>query len=196
MKRTILAAAMFAQVFPGAGSTGGTAPVSLSVLATQMCVVDTAGNGTLELLVLWRGTPGWFRKSGGGASGSGGGGSMGAGPGPMIRSAWVSQGGVNLSVRFDPVARTAWIQDAEIAMNDANVVLVDDVDSSAGPRVVRTLRIDPAYQTTPATPAMAQLFIRRSPELVEFLQCGVSVPGLQPYEQQAFEMWCAWATRP
>lgn len=196
MKRTILAAAMFAQVFPGAGSTGGTAPVSLSVLATQMSVVDTAGNGTLELLVLWRGTPGWFRKSGGGASGSGGGGSMGAGRGPMIRSAWVSQGGVNLSVRFDPVARTAWILDAEIAMNDANVVLVDDVDSAAGPRVVRTLRIDPAYRTTPATPAMAQLFIRRAPELVEFLQCDAGLPGLEPYEQQVFDMWCAWVKQP
>lgn len=196
MRHTFLAAVVFAQIFPGAGSTGGTGPVSPSVLATQMSVVDVAGQGTLQLLVLWRGSPGWFRKSAGGASGSGGGGSMGAGPSPMVRSEWIAQGGVNLAVRFDPVGRKAWIQDSEITLNDANVVLVDDVDSPAGPRVVRTLRVDPEYQTTPASPAPVQMFIRRSPELVEFLQCDIALPGLQPYEQQVFDMWCAWVTRP
>ena len=95
---------MLAQVLSVAGSTGGTAPVSPSVMATDMCVVDAAGQGTLELLILWRGSPGWFRKSAGGASGGGQGGSMGGGPSPMIRSEWISQGGVNLTVRFDPVS--------------------------------------------------------------------------------------------
>ena len=37
---------------------------------------------------------------------------------------------------------------------------------------------------------------RGSPELVECLQCDTSVPGLQPYEQQVFDMWCAWVTQP
>ena len=136
----------------GAGSTGGTAPVSPSVMATDMCVVDPAGRGTLELLILWRGSPGWFRKGDGGGSGggSGAGGSMAGGPSPMIRSAWVSQGGVSLTVRFDPAARKVWIQDKEIALDEANVVLVDGVDSPEGPQVVRTLRIDPEYQTTMA----------------------------------------------
>ena len=31
-------------------------------MATDMCVVDAAGRGTLELLILWRGSPGWFQK--------------------------------------------------------------------------------------------------------------------------------------
>ena len=97
---------MFAQIFPGAGSTGGTGPVSPSVLATEMCVVDATGRGTLELLVLWRGSPGWFRK--GGASGGGGGSTMGAGPSPMIRTEWVTQGGVNLSVRFEQKVFDMW----------------------------------------------------------------------------------------
>src|SRR5262245_15430143 len=127
MRRILAAAVMFAQPFGLGGSTGGTGPVSPSVLATQMCMVDAAGNGTLQLLVLWRGRPGWFSKSGGGASGSGGGGAMPGGPGPMIRSEWISQGGVSLSVRFDSVGRKAWIQDREIALDDANVVLVDGV---------------------------------------------------------------------
>ena len=204
---------MLAQVLSVAGSTGGTAPVSPSVMATDMCVVDAAGRGTLELLILWRGSSGWFRKSDGGASSGGGqSGSMAGGPSPMIRSEWVSQGGVSLSVRFDPSARKAWIQDREIALEDANVVLVDGVDSPEGPQVVRTLRIDPEYQTTmsPAPyggrmgrgpqmrpePVPAQTFIRRSPELVEFLQCDAPVAGLQPYEQKVFDMWCAWVKQP
>lgn len=211
MRETLVAALMFAQPFTGAGSTGGTAPVSPSVMATDMCVVDPAGRGTLELLILWRGSPGWFRKSAGSASGGGQGGSVGGGPSPMLRSEWISQGGVNLTVRFDPASRKVWIQDKELALDDANVVLVDGVDSPEGPHVVRTLRIDPEYQTTvdllPGGPVgrgprtrpqavPAQTFIRRSPELVEFLQCDVSVPGLQPYEQQVFDMWCAWVRQP
>lgn len=137
---------------------------------------------------------------------------MAGGQAPIIRSEWISQGGVNLAVRFDPASRRVWIQDREVALDDANVVLVDGVDSPGGPQVVRTLRIDPEYQTTMAPapyggsmgrgpqmrgqPVPVQTFIRRSPELVEFLQCDMSMPGLQPYEQQVFDMWCAWVRQP
>ena len=193
MMRPMLAAAlMFAQSL--AGSTGGTAPVSPSVMATEMSAVDQSGRGSLELLILWRGTPGWFRRGTGGGSG-GGGSAMGGGAG-MSRSEWISQGGVNLTARFDPAARKAWIQDKEVDLGDANVVLVDDVDSPTGPQVVRTLRIDPEYQTVPMRPMPAQHFIRRSPELIEFLQCGAQVPNASAYEQRAFEMWCKWVTEP
>ena len=202
---------MFAQI--GAGSSGGTGPVSPSVMATDMCLMSEPGKGTLELLVLWRGSPGWWRKGNGGGSGSAGGGaSMGAGPSPMMRTAWISQGGVNLSVRFDPVSRVAWILDKEVPMQDANVVLVDGVDSADGPQVIGTLRIDPAFDTaTDLPPGMltaqppgsarlsavpTQTFIRRSPELVDYLQCDARLPNVTQYEQQAVDMWCSWVTNP
>ena len=213
MRKTLAAAVVLAQL--GSGSSGGTGPVSPSVMATDMCLMSEPGKGTLELLVLWRGGPGWWRKGNGGASGGGGsgaGGSMGAGPSTMVRSAWVSQGGVNLSVRFEPISRVAWIQDKEVRLQDANVVLVDGVDSEEGPRVVRILRIAPEFDAANDLPPVmlrarppgaqrpstipTQTFIRRSPELVEFLQCGISVPGLSPYEQQAMDTWCAWSTEP
>jgi hypothetical protein len=214
MRRMFAAALLFAQPFGLAGSTGGTGPVSPSVLFTEMSRVDAAGRGTLELLVLWRGTPGWFRKGSGGASGRGGGsaGSVmgGGGPTPMIRSEWISQGGANLSVRFDPAAHKAWIQDKEIELGDANVILVDGVDSSLGPQVVRMLRIDPDYETRvellPAGPSgrvrtrpivvPAQTFIRRSPELIEFLRCDVAAYAMSRYEQQMFDMWCTLLKQP
>lgn len=194
MREMFAAALMFSQALVGAGSTSTTGPVSPSVMVSEMCVVDANGSGMLELLVLWRGSPGWFRKDNGGRSG--GGGNMGGGPSPVTRSEWISQGGVNLSVRFDPATRKAWIQDTEIVLDDANVVLVDGVDSPAGPQVVRTLRIDPEYQTRPMRAAPSQIFIRRSPDLVEFLRCDVRLPDASAYEQQMFDAWCTWIRQP
>jgi hypothetical protein len=201
---------MAAQPFPGGGSNSGTMPVSLSVMATELASADASGRGTLQLLILWRGTPGWFLRGGGAGSSSGGGGSIGP-DSTMIFSHWMSQGGVNLTVRFDPSTRMVWIQDKAMSLDDANVVLVDGVDSPAGPQVVRTLRIDPEYETTPEPlsygmpgrgpqmrprPVPVQVFIRRSPELVEFLQCDVPLPGISAYEQKMFDSMCALLSQP
>jgi hypothetical protein len=209
MRHVLAAALMAAQPFPGGGSNSSTVPLSPSVMATDLASIDASGRGTLQLLILWRGTPGWFMR-GSGASSSGGGGSAGGGS-SMVFSHWISQGGVNLNLRFDPAARKVWIQDAEIALSDANVVLVDDVDSPAGPHVVRTLRIDPEFETTMEPPPYAtpgrgpqmrprpvpvQMFIRRSPELIEFLQCDAPLPGLKPYEQKMFDSMCAFVRQP
>jgi hypothetical protein len=35
-----------------------------------------------------------------------------------------------------------------------------------------------------------------SPELVSFLQCDVKAPNASASEQQALDMWCAWAREP
>jgi hypothetical protein len=216
IKETLIAAVMLSQVPPGDGGTSSSLPVSPSVMATVMTRVAQDGKGELELLVLWRGRPGWMRSGGGDsswASGSGGGGSMGGGAMPATRSAWLTQGGVRLEVRFEPQSRKLWIQDRDVALNDDNAVLVDEVDSPNGPRVARTLRIDSAFEATrvavpPGTasrgpgaqarmmPPPVQEFIRRSPELVEFLRCDVVPPGLSAYEQQVFEMWCSAAKQP
>jgi len=116
-------------------------------------------------------------------------------------------------VRYDAAPRKGWIQDQEIDLNDANVVLVDEVDAPTGPRVVGVLRIDPSYRALmeppPAgvpvgprgmrerpQPVPVHTFIRRSPELVEYLKCDVHLPDLQPYEQQVFDRWCAAVKQP
>ena len=214
MRHVLVAAVMLAQPFPGGGSSSTSMPVSPSVMATVMTVGGEPGKGELELLVLWRGRPGWFWRTdgrGGGGSSSGGGGTLGA-SGGQVRTEWLSHGGVNLNLRFEPGSRRLWILDQPVTLNDANVVLVDDVDEPTGPRVVATVRIDPAYDAaTDQPPGLAaarppgapplqgvppQTFIRRSPELVAFLQCEVRVPDRSPMEQQALDRWCAWATLP
>ena len=214
MRHVLAAAVMLAQPFPRGGSSSMSAPVSPSVMATVMAVEAERGKGELELLVLWRGSPGWFWRAdgrGGGGSSSGGGGVLSPSRGE-VRTEWLSQGGVNLNLRFEPVSRRLWILDQPVTLNDANVVLVDSVDAPAGPRVVATVRIDPTYDAaTDQPPGMLaarprgapplqgvppQTFIRRSPELVAFLQCDVKMPDRNPMEQKALDMWCAWATQP
>lgn len=210
MRRMLAAAAMFSQL--GAGSSGNTGPVSPSVLATDMCVTTERGVGALELLILWRGSPGWYwrDREKGSAGGSSSGGGMSGTDGSQMRTQWISQGGVQLSVRFDPASRRLWILDREIALNDANVVLVDGVDEPAGPRVVGAIRIEPSFDSsTDLPPRMpspppgykpdsvpTQTFIRRSPELIAFLRCDLPATNVSAYEQQALENFCSWVTEP
>ena len=120
-------------------------------------------SATLELLVLWRGTPGWFLRpaSGGGSSVSfedtveyprpsrdasrpeqAGGAPAGRRLGSTVT---IRQGSVLLELRFDPESATVYVQEHPIRLNGDNVVLVDDVDGPAGPQVAGTLRIDPGF---------------------------------------------------
>ncbi len=202
------------QPFPAGGSSSTTAPVSPSVMATVMTVGGEPGKGALDLLVLWRGSPGWYWRAegrGGGGSSSSGGGMFGR-SGAEVRTEFISQGGINLSIRFEPASRRLWILDQPVTLGDANVVLVDGVDEPTGPRVVATIRIEPAYDAaTDQPPGMLamrpsgapplqevppQTFIRRSPELVAFLQCDRKAPDRKLMEQQALDMWCSWVTQP
>jgi hypothetical protein len=190
IRETFIAAVMFAQATPG--GTSGSLPVSASVMATYMSSAGSDGKGTLELLVLWRGSPGWFKRGGDVAGGaSGGGGSIDAVSRREVRSAWLSEGGLQLSVRFEPSSQKVWIADREIVLNGANVVLVDDVDATTGPRVSGTVTIDPSFQTRMNAPVPPHVFIRRSPVLIEYLRCDVALPDAQPYEKQIFDAWCA-----
>ena len=113
---------------------------------------------TLELLVLWRGTPGWFLRP------ASGGGSVsfedtveyprpgrdtsrpeqaralaGRRRGSTVT---IRQGSVLLELRFDPESAIVYVQGHLVRLNEDNVVLVDDVDGPAGPQVAGTLRID------------------------------------------------------
>ena len=170
-----------------------------------------AASATLELLVLWRGTPGWFLRpvfdagsvtfEGGSAvevpDGSvsfedravyprfgpdaprpdqGGGAPAGRRLGSMVT---IRQGGVLLELRFDPQSAVAYVQEQPIRLNGDNVVLVDDVDGPAGPRVVGTLRIDPGFSVgRPDEPPYGfEDLLQRSEELFAFLRCDVPLPA-------------------
>jgi hypothetical protein len=132
------------------------------------------GTGSLDLLVLWRGSPGWFFRSGGT---SGGGGAHG-GFGQWQATHWMTYGDVTLTLDlkstskdFNPATTVVTILDREIALRDTNVVLIDAADSGT-PMIIGARYVDPRFSGTDAVAAI----VKRTAELFEFLQCDVTLP--------------------
>jgi hypothetical protein len=167
---------------PGEGTSNGVvSPVAVAGWFTSR---DGAGTERLDLLVLWRGSLGWGLR--GQSSGASGGGGMGS-----RRGMTVQYGGRSLYAALDAASvggRTAQIEDAKITLGDHNVVLVDEVDSASGPRVVKTLRVDAALPE----PRRIDLVIARSPELVAYLRCDLKLPD--PKQQAMMDVVCARLT--
>ena len=152
--------------------------VSSSVIATFFDTRQADGSYTLDLLILWRGTPGWLlTPEGHGVSSGGSGHFCGPPPDCFVPGAGeehVYAGGRDLVVRLHPYAGTV---DAEVLGQtftfggNANVVLVDNADQD-DPTITQTLHVDPPM------PEGHQIWvvIKRSPILQAFLQCDVRLP--------------------
>lgn len=156
--------------------------LSPAVVATWISHRDETGAARLDLLVLWRGSPGWFIQDGRGGGGSAGGSS--SRDGATVLTTRIHYGGVDLELRFDPLSRTAQVGGHQIALGDANVILLDAVDSLL--RVVGTRRVEP---TIPESGRRIELVLRRSSELLEYLRCDVRLPD--PKAQEQMEFLCA-----
>jgi len=164
--------------FAGPSEGGSDGVLSPTVVGAVFTHRDAAGSNALDLLVLWRGSPGWHLKGDGHGSSSGG------GPTPGRRGTSVRYGGLVLHALFDGAKRLCQIEGKDVPLNDHNVVLVDEVDSTSGPRVLKTLRIDPAL---PEPPRM-EIAIRRSPELVSYLRCDLKLPDAR--QQTMMDIIC------
>jgi hypothetical protein len=166
----VVAAAMLATIGASADSqragllTIQTLPLSPSVLAT----VASRPQG-LELLVLWRGAPGWYLSSGQRSErvGERGG----------VLDATIAYGGVTLDLLFNPHESTVSLQGATRSLpTGTNVLLVDEVDARSGPRIVDTLVVPTDGPVDPRAGTLAP-FLKRSPAMVAFLQCNGVTPG-------------------
>ena len=154
-----------------AQTSSSSRPLSATVVSTYV-----ARAGELTLLVLWRGSPGWYSGGGGNSSSGGGGGSAG---GREVGSFSMTFGGRTLAIDFDYTARVARLLEQEIALADTNVVLVDEVDGPSGGQIVGRLWVEPKLPGTGSSgprmieddPAIAA--IRRAPEAGAFLQCDI-----------------------
>jgi hypothetical protein len=141
----------------------------------------------LDLLVLWRGTPGWFMAGSGGGASGGGSSPPSAGEGqrgPEVQRLFF--GGLSLEVQFDPVTGTAQIEDEAVSLQGVNVILVDEVDSAHGLRIAGTEWVDPQL---PESPVQIEALVRRSPELFSFLRCDKRLPD--PQVQHMIDLICA-----
>jgi len=160
----LIAFALFPRTLSGQASRVSHQPISAEVLASW----HTRGD-ILTLLVLWRGTPGWwFSGTQGGALG----GSVDGREFQQIR-----EGGLTFQIDYDITAGTASLLDHTVSLNDVNVVFVDNVDGPAGPAVVATRFVDPTLP--PGEHDAPLVLFRREPELYEFLRCKVALPALR-----------------
>src|SRR4051812_31771208 len=118
---------------------------------------DNDGVHHLDLLVLWRGSPGWFMRgsmgSTGGAHIGGGieGGTVGGvgGQGDVRRASlkteWLtwSYGTLTLRVDVDVNANVATVLGTPVSLDNSNVIVVDGADSDNGSKVADTRWIEP-----------------------------------------------------
>jgi hypothetical protein len=150
-------------------------PVSAATKVTYR-IRSEGSKETLDLLVLWRGSPGWFAR--GGPSGS---------SGRSGRDEWSMEdhdGGVSLTLRMNQQTRTVWVQDKPVALGTANTILVDLVDSPQGPQIVRTLTVD-ATLGDGNGPDRILPVLARSKDLLDYLRCDTRLPDARVHERLA-----------
>jgi hypothetical protein len=148
-------------------NSGGSMPVSPAVVATEFRMRKPGQPVQLQLLVLWRGAPGWFFNNGGSSGGSGGGSASG------VRSETIKRGGLFLQVSLHEPTRVVTIQDEKLELKDNNVVFVDDVDATTGPRITGMTRVGPDM---PGNGLQLGELVRPSAQIVEFLRCDAKSP--------------------
>jgi len=160
-------------------SSSGTMPLSASVMGTFLIRNIGAGDA-LELLVLWRGTPGWFTK--GGRSGNSGGGN-----GTVWQHRFY-QGDFEFELTADLTKRTLTLLGQTVDLKTGNIILVDDVVAPGGGRIVRTFTVNARLDEAP-TPARILPVLGRSQPLRDYLRCEAALPD--PKYQAALAPLCA-----
>lgn len=161
-----LASAQRRAMPPPGGDSTYSRVISPVAMLTLMSASQSDGSESLKLLVLWRGSSAWFMRRGPrGSEGS-------ATAGQIMER--LEYGGLNLSVAVNTLTGTVRIQDKTVQLKptNANVILVDSVDSQSGPSVFGTVRIDPSL---PDGSRAIEPVLRKSPEIVSFLRCDIKV---------------------
>lgn len=145
--------------------------VSATVVAT-FCGHREGDAEVLDLFILWRGHPGWFQ--GRGSTGSRGQHTLPLSNQALGRSSeYKTYGEVTVGYDADFDGRTATVDDAVVALDKVNTILVDHVDVPESRHIVRQERL---AARLPLVGDYNVFAIRRSPALVTFLQCEIPMP--------------------
>jgi hypothetical protein len=123
----------------------------------------------LELLVVWRGQPGWYMRGGSRTS-------SGGGSGSSFQST-SRYGDVELQLGLDSAAHTADIQGKRVALGGSNVILVDNIDIPGGAKVVGLRRVDTDVALLNSGYPDIDAVLIRSAAVVSFLRCEIQIQG-------------------
>ena len=175
---------VLAKITTGAVITSSSRAVSPTVFASHLM-----RDSELVLLVLWRGSPGWFWQREGGQEGTGSSGDR--------TFQLIGAGGLTFRIDYDFRAGSASMLGRDISLRETNVVLVDFVDDVRGPVIVATQRTGPGVD---GAVHPESIVIRRHPALYDFLQCNVQLPESTapdgPLKQKLIASSCEEMRRP
>lgn len=139
--------------------------VSSTVVST-FCGHRDGNAERLDLVILWRGQPGWFQSPFGAGTGAGAGRRV---LGRVSQSG--SYGGVLIAFDADFDAGVVTIGPSTVRLDHVNLIVIDDVDAAR--RIGATGWIDP---TLPLDGDWNLSLARRSPALVDDLRCQIPMP--------------------
>jgi hypothetical protein len=166
--------------------SSGTLRVSASVVVTTIWHNEADGTSTLDVAVFWRGSPGWSTAAepGGLSDGASSTGLPDGRPGPQTY--FIGVGDLRLEMEFDPGTGHVRIQQQSISLQSGNVILVDEVDSAAGPRIVETMRVEARF---PGGFIDIDTVVRRRPAVFSFLRCDARFPDQPQHSPIEVAMW-------
>jgi hypothetical protein len=135
----------------------------------------------LDVLIAWRGKPGWFqRRLGAGRSGGGGRRTFPVGINGQARTGLkgnVSQYAIynDITTSFDADfdAGILVVDGATVELKGLNAIFIDEVERAVPRRISQTAWIEPSI---PLGGDANLILARRSRELRDFLQCEVAIP--------------------
>ena len=153
-----------------------------STVVVAYCGHRVGDDEILDVLIAWRGKPGWFQRQLGASGRSGGGGRrtfpvfingrVGTGMKGRVSQYQVYN---NITTSFDADfdAGTVVVEGVTVELKGLNAIFFDDVEQ-AGPRpIFQTALIEPSI---PLGGDVNLSLARRSRELRQFLQCEVAMP--------------------
>ena len=155
-----------------------------STTVSTFCGHRQGDNEIVDLLIVWRGQPGWFQSKGTGSGGSGGSRKFGAGTNGVV-SQTQSYGAVTIAFHADFDSRSATIGQSAITLDRINTIVVDDVDRDW--RITNTRWTDP---TLPLGGDWNLMLATRSREFVRDLQCNIPMPAPPPLPQVPVHTVC------
>lgn len=141
-----------------------TTAFSFNASPSVVSTVVTDGNG-LKLLVLWRGSVAWYLSAGHRTDHY-----SGNQEGEITIALHYDR--VKLDLSFQPTQHTARLQEKALTLApNANVLLIDGVDSKAGPSLLQSVAIDTSKQNVDPRRGPVTPIFRQSPDIVAFLRC-------------------------
>jgi hypothetical protein len=124
----------------------------------------------LDLLILWRGRPGWFQRRRAGVYGGGGSRVSGTGTNGAV-SEYNTYGDVTIAFDANFDTNVATIGRSTVKLDHVNTVFIDDVDGDWHTSATRW--------TEPRLPLAVDwnvALVQRSSELLRYLRCDVPMP--------------------